>query len=139
MNGRWTLCGGLPTTGRVAAGLWLLASLPAAADCAPSPGGPPFCLAGTVLAGDYRLALVQRPGTPGVERLRPGDTLGGWQVSEIGQRYLVVEHDDNPIRLDLGDAATPAPPPPGVGPRRPPVLPHRPGPPSKRRDDDADE
>jgi len=81
----------------------------ASAECVPPSGAPPFCLAGTITAGADRVALVEAAGSPGFLKLHEGGTLNGWAVTEIGRRYLIVEHDDSSVRLEVGATSQPAP------------------------------
>jgi len=88
----------------------LLVTDPALADCQPS-GPAPFCLAGTVTATGLSAAVIEEPGKPGLNEVHEGDILNDWTVSEIGQRFVTLQHEEQSIRLDLrGEAAQPATP-----------------------------
>ena len=96
----------------------------AAGDCAPAAGAPPLCLDGTVTANDYQAALVEEPGSHAVKTVQAGDTLDGWEVSEVGARYVVLTHDGEQARLDLDGGPTETTPAPPPKPARPLIRPH---------------
>jgi len=99
----------IPTIIRAFAAATLLASPSAGADCAPPDTDPQICLTGTVTSSDYRRAIVALPGSPDLERLRPGDTVLDWQLVEIGARYIVLVRDGRQARVELAtDALRPA-------------------------------
>jgi hypothetical protein len=66
------------------------------APLAPKPSRPPprnYALAGVVLSGDSRSALVRHANDTKILILIEGQTLDGWTLREIGQERLRFEAD----------------------------------------------
>jgi general secretion pathway protein N len=76
-----------------------VAELPAAS--APPPPPPPNVrLFGIVIDGEGARAIV-RSGTEKVDRVQIGDNIGGWQVSQIEGRHLVLSLDGRFAKFTL--------------------------------------
>jgi hypothetical protein len=86
-----------------AAGLLLLMSENAHADCAPPEDGPPLCLAGTILSRNYSAALIEPAGKQEVDSLRTGAALSDWRVLEITARSVLLGQEERRVRLSLDD------------------------------------
>ena len=89
------------------------------AECIPQ-DAVPACISGIAASASYSAALIEQAGQPGLRKIRQGDTIDDWSVSEIGPRYVVFNRGDQSVRLDLTENDTkiamdvPAPPPPGI-------------------------
>ena len=71
---------------------------------AAGPERPDLRFFGTVRQGGKMAALVT--GESGVERLRVGDTVGDWQVTEVTGDRLVLAHEDEKLAYErFGKAA----------------------------------
>jgi hypothetical protein len=71
---------------------------------ATGPERPDLRFFGTVRQGGKMAALVT--GESGVERLRVGDTVGDWQVTEVTGDRLVLVHEDERLAYEIfGKAA----------------------------------
>jgi general secretion pathway protein N len=76
-----------------------LPSPPSAAIQAPPPVQPPapppnLQLYGTILHAEDALAIVLSPVTNQTVRVRIGDDIGGWKVSEIDEKKIVLSLED---------------------------------------------
>jgi hypothetical protein len=75
---------------------------PAPVVSPPSPPAPPkIALLGTVMDAGEARALVKLEGTDKMLRLRIGDNIGGWKVTEIETRTLVVSREDRSASFTL--------------------------------------
>jgi len=70
------------------------------ATATPPPPRPNDRLFNIVLDGDGARAIV-RSGTDKVDRVQIGDDIGGWTVSQIEGRYLVLSHDGRFAKFTL--------------------------------------
>jgi hypothetical protein len=73
----------------------------------PPPPAPSVVLVGTVTEADGARAIV-RSGTATI-RLRMGDEIGGWKVTEIETRRLVLSLDDRSAAFTLFGGEPPKP------------------------------
>jgi general secretion pathway protein N len=64
-----------------------------APEAAPPPPAPNVTVVGIVIDAEGAHAIV-RSGTAPIERLQIGDVIGGWKVSQIEGRRLVLSLDD---------------------------------------------
>jgi hypothetical protein len=81
----------------------------------PPPPAPDVTLFGVVVDGDGARAII-RAGTAEMQRVQIGDEIGGWTVSQIEGRQLVLSLDGRLATFTLFNrdgaaAAAPAPPP----------------------------
>jgi hypothetical protein len=106
-------------------------------------------LVGTVVIGNTRTAIIQdgappstNPAaprqTPTTLRLKPGDSVEGYRVAEIGERRVAFVKDGSRVEIALDyfrkvDVPTPAAPaqgqanaPGSVPPKSPPTIPNLP-------------
>jgi hypothetical protein len=66
----------------------------------PPPAPPDVTLLGIVVDGERARAIV-RSGTAKIERVQIGDDIGGWKVSQIGERRLLLSLDDRSAMFTL--------------------------------------
>ena len=64
---------------------------PPAAEAPAPPSPPAVALLGIVSDPDGARAIVRAEAGNGIQRLAVGDTIGGWQVAEIGRTELVLK------------------------------------------------
>jgi hypothetical protein len=92
----------------------LLAPASARADCAPPPAGPPMCLVGTIVSPFYAAAFLERPETPGIERVQLDGQLSDWRVLKITPHSVLLENDARQASLVLDEPSATALPPAGA-------------------------
>jgi hypothetical protein len=66
---------------------------------------PNIALVGIVLDGKQANALVQFPPKPGAIRLRIGDVVMGWKITQIEAQRLVIALGDRSMTFKLFDRA----------------------------------
>jgi general secretion pathway protein N len=82
---------------------------PAAFALAPlAPERPQMTLVGTIVGAQARYALLQDDTTHLVDRVREGDTEGGWFIRTVLARSIVVEKGPQSVTLDLPDPSAAA-------------------------------
>lgn len=80
----------------------IVAEAPVEAAPPPEPEKPPpFVLAGVVTGSALTLAMLQNRDTAEIARVRRGDAVLGWTVTEVGSRHVVLERDGRSVRLAL--------------------------------------
>jgi hypothetical protein len=63
----------------------------------------PFQLTGIVLGRDYRVAILRQTGQPEELRLQTAETIAGWTIDEIGDRYVIMRGKGKRVRVWLYD------------------------------------
>jgi len=84
----------------------------------PPPPPPDVALFGIVMDGDEAHAVVRASPADKIMRVRVGDDIGGWKVTEISGRRLVLSLDDR-IATFMMFAGNSANGPPRTGPEAP--------------------
>jgi general secretion pathway protein N len=80
----------------------VVAEAPVAEAAEPEPETPPpFVLAGVVTGSTLTLAMLQNRDTAEVARVRRGEEVLGWTVTEVGTTHVVVQRDGRSVRLAL--------------------------------------
>ena len=67
----------------------------------PPPEPPKLSLFGTVVDEDGPRALVRADLAGKIIRLRIGDEVGGWRVTEIAQQRVVIALDDRTVAVTM--------------------------------------
>jgi hypothetical protein len=72
----------------------------AAAPPPPAPIEPPkFVLCGTLVDDGGAWAFIRSDPAGKVVRVRVGDDVGGWRITEIAARAVVIAHDDRSVTV----------------------------------------
>jgi hypothetical protein len=96
---------------------------------APPPPPPSVTLFGVVMDGEEARAIVQAGPPNEIRRVRIGDDVGGWKVTQIEQRRLVLSLDGRLATFTLFSGQ--AGPAPRIADKQP-KAPLPPGPPTRR-------
>ena len=86
------------------------------ADPAPPPSPPAVVLLGVVIGADTARAFVRSEPPDKTLRVGIGDDIGGWKVSQIERRELVLSLGDRSATFKIFDSAKTTEPPPSVEP-----------------------
>jgi general secretion pathway protein N len=62
---------------------------------------PPFELAGIISGQALELVVLRNRDTDAVERVKRGAVVEGWEVVDVGPRFVVLERDGRSVRLAL--------------------------------------
>lgn len=62
---------------------------------------PDIALSGIISGNGVGVALVRRPQDAGPTRVAVGGQIGGWTVTEIRPRAIVIKRDTRTVTLDL--------------------------------------
>jgi type II secretory pathway component PulC len=76
----------------------------------PPPAPPNMSLFGVVLEANEARAVVRIAPKNDIVRLRVGEEIGGWKVTQIERRRLVLSLDDRSATFTLFDGQGPKPP-----------------------------
>ena len=90
-------------------------------DPAPPPSPPGVVLLGVVIGADTARAFVRSEPPDKTLRVGIGDDIGGWKVSRIEQRELVLSLGDRSATFTMFNSAKTTEPPPSVEPSPTPV------------------
>jgi len=74
---------------------------PIIAAAAPAPPPPNLILFGTILDADDARAIVGVGNADNTRRVRVGDDIGGWKVTEIEERQVVLSLNDRSATFTL--------------------------------------
>jgi len=82
----------------------------------------PYALSAIIIVDDERIALLTDTATGGMNRVREGESIAGWQVEKIHEDRAVISNGDTREELSLRTfgppAARPKSPTPRTGTRR---------------------
>ena len=65
---------------------------------------PDYALSAVIIAEGQRIAYLSEAEGMALIPVRQGESIGEWQLAEVGQDYAVLESGQNRIRLDLHPA-----------------------------------
>jgi hypothetical protein len=73
----------------------------------PPPSAPSLTLVGVIADDEGSQAVLRAEGRSGDIRVRVGDDVSGWKVTEIGERQLTLKLEDRVLPLTLFAAKSP--------------------------------
>ncbi len=77
----------------------------------PPPKVNRYALSAIIIVGDERIALLTDTATGGVNRVREGESIAGWQVEQIHEDRAVLSNGETREELSLRTFGPPAPRP----------------------------
>ena len=81
---------------------------PVAASRAARPNANRYALSAIIIVDDVRFALLTDTATGGLNRVREGESIAGWQVEEIHEDGAVLSNGDTREELSLRTFGAPA-------------------------------